>query len=230
MENTGKAAIAEFVATFGLVFIGASAVILNASSGVLDLTGVALAQGLVLAIMVSITAHLSGGFVNPAVTIAVWVAGKIPSGRAAVLIVAQLLGAIAGAYLVKFLFPPIVYDAGTGGAAVLNSQIASGKGIVLEAVGTFLLVFAVFGTAIDERGPYAKTAGLTIGLVIAFDIMAFGPLTGAAVNPARWLGPALAAGAWDNWFVWIVGPVAGAIVAAVVYSMVFLRDQQLTTL
>lgn len=230
MENTGKAAIAEFVATFGLVFIGASAVILNASSGVLDLTGVALAQGLVLAIMVSITAHLSGGFVNPAVTIAVWVAGKIPSGRAAVLIVAQLLGAIAGAYLVKFLFPPIVYDAGTGGAAVLNSQIASGKGIVLEAVGTFLLVFAVFGTAIDERGPYAKTAGLTIGLVITFDIMAFGPLTGAAVNPARWLGPALAAGAWDNWFVWIVGPVAGAIVAAVVYSMVFLRDQQLTTL
>jgi aquaporin TIP len=230
VENTGKAAIAEFVATFGLVFIGASAVILNASSGVLDLTGVALAQGLVLAIMVSITAHLSGGFVNPAVTIGVWVAGKIPSGRAAVLIVAQLLGAIAGAYLVKFLFPPIVYDAGTGGAAVLNSQIASGKGIVLEAVGTFLLVFAVFGTAIDERGPYAKTAGLTIGLVIAFDVMAFGPLTGAAVNPARWLGPALAAGAWDNWFVWIVGPVAGAIVAAVVYSMVFLSDQQLTTL
>ena len=230
MENTGKAAIAEFIATFGLVFIGASAVILNSSSGVLDLTGVALAQGLVLAIMVSITAHLSGGFVNPAVTIGVWVAGKISSGRAAVLIVAQLLGAIAGAYLVKFLFPPIVYDAGTGGAAVLNSQIASGKGIVLEAVGTFLLVFAVFGTAMDERGPYAKTAGLTIGLVIAFDIMAFGPLTGAAVNPARWLGPALAAGAWDNWFVWIVGPVAGAIVAAVVYSMVFLRDQQLTTL
>jgi len=230
VENTGKAAIAEFIATFGLVFIGASAVILNASSGVLDLTGVALAQGLVLAIMVSITAHLSGGFVNPAVTIGVWVAGKIPSGRAAVLIVAQLLGAIAGAYLVKFLFPPIVYDAGTGGATVLNSQIASGKGIVLEAVGTFLLVFAVFGTAMDERGPYAKTAGLTIGLVIAFDIMAFGPLTGAAVNPARWLGPALAAGAWDNWFVWIVGPVAGAIIAAVLYSMVFMRDQQLTTL
>jgi aquaporin TIP len=230
VENTGKAAVAEFVATFGLVFIGASAVILNASSGVLDLTGVALAQGLVLAIMVSITAHLSGGFVNPAVTIGVWVAGKIPSGRAAVLIVAQLLGAIAGAYLVKFLFPPIVYDAGTGGATVLNSQIASGKGIVLEAVGTFLLVFAVFGTAMDERGPYAKTAGLTIGLVIAFDIMAFGPLTGAAVNPARWLGPALAAGAWDNWFVWIVGPVAGAIIAAVLYSMVFMRDQQLTTL
>jgi aquaporin Z len=228
VENTGKAAVAEFVATFGLVFIGASAVILNAS-GLLDLTGVALAHGLVLAIMVSITAHLSGGLVNPAVTIGLWVAGKIPSGRAVVLILAQLLGAIAAAYLVKFLFPVIAFDAGTGGAAVLNSQIASGKGIVLEAVGTFFLVFAVFGTAVDERGPFGKTAGFTIGLVIAFDIMAFGPLTGAAMNPARWLGPALAAGAWDNWFVWIVGPVSGAIVAAVLYSMVFLKDQQPAT-
>jgi aquaporin Z len=225
VENTGRAAVAEFVATFGLVFIGASAVILSAS-GVLDLTGVALAHGLVLAIMVTITAHLSGGLVNPAVTIGLWVAGKIPSGRAVVFIVAQLLGAIAAAYLVKFLFPGTAYDAGTGGAAVLNSQIASGKGIVLEAVGTFFLVFAVFGAAVDERGPTGRGAGFTIGLVIAFDIMAFGPLTGAAMNPARWLGPALAAGAWDNWFVWIVGPVAGAIVAAVLYSMVFLKDQQ----
>ena len=166
---------------------------------------------------------------NPAVTIGLWVAGKIPSGRAVVLIVAQLLGAIAAAYLVKFLFPGTAYDAGTGGAAVLNSQIASGKGIVLEAVGTFFLVFAVFGTAVDERGPFHATAGFTIGLVIAFDIMAFGPLTGAAMNPARWLGPAIAAGAWDNWFVWIVGPVAGGIVAAVLYSMVFLKDQQPAT-
>lgn len=225
MESTGRAAVAEFVATFGLVFIGASAVILSAS-GVLDLTGVALAHGLVLAVMVSITAHLSGGFANPAVTIGIWVAGKIPLGRAVVLIFAQLLGAVAAAYLVKFLFPRTAFDAGTGGAAVLNSQIASGKGIVLEAVGTFFLVFAVFGIAVDHRGPFSKTAGLSIGLVIAFDIMAFGPLTGAAVNPARWLGPALAAEAWDDWFVWIVGPVAGAIVAAVLYSMVFLKDQQ----
>jgi aquaporin Z len=200
-------------------------VILNAS-GVLDLTGVALAHGLVLAIMVSITAHLSGGLVNPAVTIGLWVAGKIPSARAVVLILAQLLGAVAAAYLVKFLFPATAFEAGTGGAPVLNSQIASGKGIVLEAVGTFFLVFAVFGTAVDERGPFGKTAGFTIGLVIAFDIMAFGPLTGAAMNPARWLGPALAAGAWANWYVWIVGPVSGAIVAAVLYSMVFLKDQQ----
>ena len=228
MESTGRAAVAEFVATFALVFIGASAVILNAA-GVLDLTGVALAHGLVLAIMVSVTAHISGGLVNPAVTAALWVAGKVSTPRAIVLVVAELLGAVAAAFLVKFLFPGTSFDAGGGGAAVLNPQIASGKGIVLEAVGTFFLVFAVFGTAVDDRGPFAKTAGFTIGLVIAFDIMAFGPLTGAAMNPARWFGPALAAGMWDDWFVWIVGPLAGAIVAAVLYSMVFLREQQPAT-
>jgi glycerol uptake facilitator-like aquaporin len=87
----------------------------------------------------------------------------------------------------------------------------------------------VFGTAVDDRGPWSKTAGLTIGLVIAFDIMAFGPYTGAAMNPARWLGPALAAGQWANWYVWIVGPLAGGIIAGVLYQMVFLKDQEPAT-
>jgi class 3 adenylate cyclase len=89
--------------------------------------------------------------------------------------------------------------------------------------------FAVFGTAVDPRGPFSKTAGLTIGLVIAFDIMAFGPYTGAAMNPARWFGPALASGNWDNWYVWIIGPIAGGIIAAVVYATVFLKDRELAT-
>ena len=103
MESTGKAAVAEFVATFALIFIGAGAVI--AVSLGLDLTGVALAHGLVLAIMVSITAHISGGQVNPGVTIGLWVAGKIPSRRAVILMGAQLLGAVAGAFLLKYLVP-----------------------------------------------------------------------------------------------------------------------------
>ena len=188
MESTGKAAVAEFVATFALIFIGAGAVI--AVSLGLDLTGVALAHGLVLAIMVSITAHISGGLVNPAVTIGLWVAGKIPSQRAVILIGAQFLGAVAGALLLKYLVPTALYDAGGGGTPALAQDIAAGKGIVIEATTTFFLVFAVFGTAVDPRGPWSKTAGLTIGLVIAFDIMAFGPYTGAAMNPARWFGPA----------------------------------------
>jgi aquaporin Z len=227
VESTGKAAVAEFVATFALIFIGAGAVIAVGLG--LDLTGVALAHGLVLAIMVSITAHISGGHVNPAVTIGLWVAGRTPSRRAVILIGAQLLGAVAGALLLKYLVPVALYDAGAGGTPLLADGIATGKGIVIEATTTFFLVFAVFGTAVDPRGPFSKTAGLTIGLVIAFDIMAFGPYTGAAMNPARWFGPALASGDWDNWYVWIIGPIAGGIIAAVVYATVFLKDRELAT-
>src|SRR3990172_5443096 len=223
MESNGKAAVAEFVSTFALIFIGAGAVI--ATNLGLDLTGVALAHGLVLAIMVSITAHISGGLVNPAVTIGLWVAGKIASPRAAILMGAQLLGAVAGAFLLKYLVPSELFDAGGGGAPALAERFAVGKGIVLEAVMTFFLMFAVFGTAVADRGPFSKTAGLTI----AFDIMAFAPFTGAAMNPARWFGPGLATGAWDNWYVWIVGPIAGAIIASVLYQSVFLKDAQPAT-
>jgi aquaporin TIP len=227
MDSTGKAAVAEFVSTFALIFIGAGAVIAVGLG--LDLTGVALAHGLVLAIMVSVTAHVSGGHVNPAVTIGLWVAGKVPGGRAVVYIVAQLLGAVAAAFLLKYVVPTGLFDAAGGGTPALATEIAVGKGILIEAVTTFFLVFAVFGTAVDPRGPFSKTAGLTIGLVIAFDIMAFGPYTGAAMNPARWFGPALADGAWSDWFVWIVGPVAGGIIAAVLYSTVFLKDREPAT-
>lgn len=228
MDDTGKAAVAEFVATFALIFVGAGAVILNAN-GQLDLTGVALAHGLVLAIMVSVTAHISGGLVNPAVAIALWLTGKLPTGRASVLIVAQLAGAIAGAFLLKFVIPADLFDAGGGGAPALADTIAVGKGILIEAVTTFFLVFAVFGTAVDDRGPFSKTAGLTIGLAIAFDILAFGPYTGAAMNPARWFGPALAAGEFANWYVWVLGPVAGAIIAGFLYWSAFLKDRDLST-
>jgi MIP family channel proteins len=226
MDNVGKAAVAEFVATFALIFIGAGAVIQAVGNGQLDLVGVALAHGLVLAIMVSVTGHISGGQVNPAVTIALWVAGKIPTYRAGILIVAQLLGAVAGALLVRFVVGGDLFDAGGAGAPALGPDVSVGTGIVLEAILTFFLVFAVFGTAIDPRGPWNKTAGFTIGLVIAFDILAFGPLTGAAMNPARWFGPALVGGLWDDAIVWIVGPIAGAIIAGVVYTSVFLRGKE----
>ena len=228
MEDTAKAAVAEFVATFALIFVGSGAVILNAN-GQLDLTGVALANGLVLAIMVSITAHISGGLVNPAVAISLWVTGSLETTRAGVLIGAEVAGAVAGAFLLRFLLPTELFDAGGGGIPALGDGIAIGKGILIEAVTTFFLVFAVFGTAIDDRGPFSKTAGFTIGLVIAFGIMAFGPYTGAAMNPARWFGPALATTDWADWYVWIVGPIAGGIIAGVLYWGVFLKDKEPAT-
>jgi MIP family channel proteins len=224
METMGRAAVAEFVATFALVFVGAGAVVL-AATGQLDLVGVALAHGLVLAVMVSITGHVSGGLVNPAVAIALWVAGRLSTQRAAILIVAQLLGAIVGAATLRWVIGGDRFEAGSAGAPVLSPTMDVGTGTVLEAILTFLLVYAVFGTAVDDRGPWLKTAGFTIGLVIAFEIMAFGPLTGAAMNPARWFGPALIGGLWSDAIVWTVGPIAGGIIASVVYTRVFLQGR-----
>jgi aquaporin Z len=228
MESVGKAAVAEFVATFALIFIGAGSVVL-AGTGQLDLVGIALAHGLVLAIMVSVTGHISGGHVNPAVTIALWSAGKIATVRGAVYIVAQLLGAVAGALLLRYVAGSDLFDNAGGGTPALGLGVEVGRGIVIEAILTFFLVFAVFGTAVDDRGPWNKTAGLTIGLVIAFDILAFGPYTGAAMNPARWFGPALVAGQWNDAIVWIVGPIAGGVIAGVLYTMVFLRGKEAVT-
>jgi aquaporin TIP len=228
VTETGRGMVAEFVATFALVLIGAGAVVLW-GAGRLDLTGVALAHGIVLAVMVSVTAHISGGLVNPAVTIGLWVAGKLSGRKTLAYMVAQLLGAVAGAFLLKYLIPANVFDAGDGGGTVVDPSIAVGKAVLIEAAATFFLVFAVFGTAVDDRGPFSKTAGLTIGLVLTFDILAFGPWTGAAMNPARWFGPALATGTWADWWVWVVGPVAGGVIAAVVYWAAFLRGREPAT-
>jgi MIP family channel proteins len=226
MESLGRAAVAEFVATFALVFVGAGAVVLAVGAGQLDLVGVALAHGLVLTVMVSITGHISGGLVNPAVAIALWVAGRLSTQRTVVLIVAQLVGAVVGALALRYVVGAALFSAGGAGAPALGTGMDVGRATILEAILTFLLVFAVFGTAVDDRGPWIKTAGFTIGLVIAFEILAFGPLTGAAMNPARWFGPALVGGLWSDAIVWTVGPVAGGIIASVLYMRVFLTDRE----
>ena len=228
MERTGKAAAAEFIATFALVFVGVGAALMHAA-GELDLTGVALASGFVLAVFMTVTMPISGGLVNPAVAVGLWTTGRIPTRRAAALIVAELAGAVAGALLLKLVLPSELFDHGRGGIPLLAPGITAGKGILIEATGAFFWVFAVFGTVVDDRERWAKPAGLIVGLVLAFDIMAFGPLTGAAVNPARWLGSAVAANNYTNWYVWIIGPVAGGIMAAVVYWFAFLRDRQPAT-
>ncbi len=225
MESTGKAVAAEFVGTFALVFFGAGSVILSLN-GQLDLVGVALAHGLVIAVMVSQMGHLSGGIFNPAIQVALWVTGKAPGQRALAYLAGQFSGAIVAAFTLRFLVPKPLFDAATGGVPTLGVGISPGKAILLEAVGTFFLVWAVFATAIDERGPFPKTAGFTIGLTITFGILALGPYTGAAFNVARWFGPALASGSWADWYVWIVGPIAGAVLAGVAYWSLYLRDRQ----
>lgn len=224
MEVTWKAAVAELVGTFALVFVAAGSVIVAGQYGS-GLVGEALAYGSVVAVMASLTARISGGHLNPAVTVGLWVTNRIGTFRAAAYAAAQFAGGILGACLLRLVVPEVTWRATRLGTPLLAPRVGTGKGIMIEAVLTFFLVFAVFGTAIDDRGP-RNMFGLAAGLVLAFDVLVAGPLTGASVNPARAFGPGLVSGTWANWWLYWVGPVAGAVIASVLYWGVFLRDRE----
>jgi aquaporin Z len=222
-------AVAEFIGTFALIFIGAgSVVVLTALQVDAGLLAVAFTHGLVIAVMVTAVGHISGGHFNPAVTIGAWVAGKIETPRVIVYLVTQLLGAAAGAALLNVALPADWTRLLNLGTPSVNAGLISpGKAVVVEGILTFFLVFVVFAVAIDDRGAFSKVAGLPIGLVITFDILFGGTLTGAAMNPARHFGPALLSGTWTGapW-VYYVGPLAGGVLAAVIYYFVFLRGRE----
>ena len=228
MEQTGKAAVAEFIGTFALIFFGAGTIILTQGS---DLLAIAFAHGLAIAIMVTLMAHVSGGVFNPAIQIALWLTGKMPGLRSIVYIAAQLLGAVAAAFALKWIWPEARFDAQgvAGGVPAVADGLALGKAVIIEALTTFFLVWAVFASAVDDRGAFRSMAGFAIGLTITIDILATGSLTGAAMNPARWFGPALATNDWANWWVWVVGPIAGGIIAGVGYWYLFLHGKEPAT-
>jgi MIP family channel proteins len=226
VETTGKAAVAEFVGTFALIFFGAGTIIATGNG---DLLAIAFAYGLAMAIMVTLMAHISGGVFNPAIQVALWVTGKMPTRRSAAYIVAQLAGAVAAGALLKYFSPAPAFDAVAGGTPAVARGYAIGKAVLVEAVATFFLVWAVYASLIDDRGAFTKTGGFPVGLVIAIDVLAVGALTGAAMNPARWFGPALITGTWTNWWVWIVGPIAGGIIAGVAYWYLYLQGKEPAT-
>jgi len=214
-----KRGLAEFIGTFGLTFIGAAAICTDQySGGEVGLLGVALAHGIVLAVLVSALGHVSGGHVNPAVTLAVVLSGAIRPTMAGLYVAAQLLGGIAAGLVLARTFSPEVWQPVALGAPVLGPGVAFSTGIFVEAVLSFFLVLVFLQAAIDGRAP-DNVHGLVIGLVLVFDVLVGGPLTGAAVNPARALGPALAAGVWTDQLVWWVGPAAGALVAALAHNL-----------
>jgi aquaporin Z len=209
--------VAEALGTFLFFFVGMGAVVLGTHTG--DggggLVGVALAHGLALAVLVSALGAVSGGHFNPAVTFGVWVTGRIDAARAGMYVVAQLVGAVLAGLALRVVFPESSWEPSNIGTPAVADGISVVGAIVIEAVLTVVLLIAVFGTAIDPRGP--KIGGLAIGLAVAADILMGGPLTGAAMNPARWFGPAVASGTFDDWYVWWIGPLLGAAVAALVY-------------
>ena len=210
MKDDVRSYIAEFIGPFALMFLGGGAII---ATGGNDLVAIALAHGLAIGLMIAAAGHISGGVYNPAITIGLMATGKLPARKGLIYILAQCLGATVAAALLRFAVP----DATVGVTPTLGPNVSLAQGIVVEAILTFFLMFVIFGTAIDSRGP-ATIAGLAIGLTIAIDILAGGPLTGAAMNPARTLGPAIVYGVWTDHVVYWVGPIVGALAAAFLYN------------
>jgi MIP family channel proteins len=170
--------------------------------------------------MVTATMRISG-HLNPAVTLGFLAARRIEPMMAMLFIVAQLLGATLAAYVLEWTFPHEVALGARLGGQSLALDISLGKGIVLEAIATFFLVFVVFGTAVDPHAP--KVGGFAIGLTLTAGILAIGPLTGASLNPARSFGPAIAIGIFEAQVVYWVGPILGGVAAALLYDTLFLR-------
>jgi MIP family channel proteins len=230
MYNLPQKLVAEFIGTFTLIFIGVGSICADqyihaTSGGNLGLLGVAVAHGLAIGIMVSAVGHISGGHLNPAVTIGFWVTKRISTTQALAYWISQLLGATAAAYLIVAIVPDTIWHAVGLGTPDLAQDFTRWHGMLLEAVLTFFLVFVVFATAADTKGAFSKIAGFAIGLTITMDILFGGPFTGGAMNPARAFGPALAANHWANHGVYWVGPLLGGVVAGVLYDWLYLRNQ-----
>jgi MIP family channel proteins len=223
MRDTWRHFVAEFVGTFALVFVGGGTIItsplVQSQATVLS---VALAHGLILALLVSATMSISGGHLNPAVTTGFLVTRRIDPMMAVIHWIAQFLGAIIAAYMLKALYPANVANLTLLGGQRISADTSLLQAIGLEAIATFFLVFVVFGTAVDTRGP--KLGGMAIGLTIAADILAIGPLTGGSMNPARSFGPAVVTHVFEGQTAYWVGPILGGIVAALLYDRLFLRD------
>lgn len=221
MRDSLRHFIAEFIGTFALVFVTSATVMVVAQTqAAAGLLYVALAHGLVYAVFVSALMRISGHF-NPAVTIGFIAARRIEPMMAGVYIVAQLLGAVAAAYLLRGTYPGDVFAATRGGGQAISLDLSAGQAWVLEFVATFFLTFVIFATAVDPKR--VRVGGFAIGLVLAFDTLAIGPLTGASMNPARSFGPALVTGIFEGQFVYWTAPIIGSVVAALLYDTLFIR-------
>jgi len=221
MPSLLRRATAEGVGTFVLVFFGAGSVASkyfpDANYGFL---GIALAHGIALAVLVTATMNISGGHLNPAVTLALLVGRRTNLAAAMAYIGAQLTGAVVAALLLKVVYPHSVTRAVSLGTPSISSAISLEQGILVEMILAFVLVSAVFGTCVNTDAP--RVGGIAIGLALLVGVLVGGPLTGAAVNPARAFGPALVSGHWIGHFVYWVGPIGGGVVAALLWEYVLL--------
>jgi MIP family channel proteins len=225
----GSAAyVAEIIGTFLLVFF-ICAFISIAHPGPHDLAALGLVHAFVLAAAIYALGGTSGAHFNPAVTLGLWSIRKISTANAIGYVVCQAIGAIVAALIVLLLFNDIG-DAVNYGATAINPDVlqdgSAWLGLIAEILGTFLLVWAIMGTAVNPRGE-APFAGLVIGIALGVAVMIFGPATGAGLNPARWLGPAIASGEFGDAWIYIFGPPIGGLAAALGYRALVLEPRGL---
>jgi aquaporin Z len=213
----------EFLGTFALVFVGSGAIIVASAAEGDGLLKVAVAHGLVLSVMVTAFKRISAHF-NPAVTIAFLATRRIPPYMAGIHIIAQVLGAIVAAMALKYSLPETLFASGFGGTQSVAPLISGGQAWALEAVATFFLMTAIYGTCVDSRSP--NVGGFGVGLTLAFSILMIGPLTGASLNPARTLGPMVAYNNYTALLIYLTAPVIGAIAGAKFYESFILKADQ----
>jgi aquaporin NIP len=207
--------VAEGLAAFALVFAGCGAIIANARyDAALGTVGIALVFGLVIMAMVYATGHLSGAHINPAVTVAFTINRHFPAREAIAYVTAQCAGAICAALVLLAIWPD---QPAQLGATV--PSVGAGSALVYEAVLSAMLMFVIVAVATDTRAAGAAAA-IAIGGTIGLDALVGGPVTGASMNPARSLGPALVAGEWGEFWVYLAGPLLGASLGALAYQLV----------
>lgn len=202
---------AELVGTFALVTAGCGAIVVDSIGGALTHVGVALTFGLIISVMISATGHLSGAHFNPAVTVAFALTRHFAWRDVPVYVGSQLAGATAGALTLRTLF---------GQAANLGATLPSGsvlQSFGLEILLTAVLMFVIISVATDTRA-VGQMAALAIGGTVALDALWGGPISGASMNPARSIGPALIAGVWRDQWLYVVAPLLGAALGAFGYQ------------
>jgi len=236
-QRSPAAYVAEFIGTFALVFFVTSVVVLFVTpggGGGSDFAVVGLVHAFVLFMIFQSLGSVSGAHVNPAVTVALAAVRKIRINDAVVYILLQLSGGVAGALVTKFVLKDQIADGTTAvgaksaevGTPVLNHTLIGGvaQGAVLEGIGAFFLVWTIMAVAVNPRAA-RDWAGLAIGATLGLIVMIGGPLTGGSFNPARWFGPALVSGHWTDAWLYIVGPLVGGVLAALIYWYLFVEGR-----
>ncbi|GAA0175996.1 hypothetical protein LIER_29070 [Lithospermum erythrorhizon] len=213
--------IAEILGTYFLIFAGCGSVVVNADKGMVSFPGIAIVWGLVVMVMVYSVGHISGAHFNPAVTIAFATCKRFPWKQVPAYVVAQVIGSTLASGTLRLIFNG-KHDH-FAGTLPTGSDMQS---FVIEFIITFYLMFVISGVATDNRA-IGELAGLAVGATILLNVMFAGPISGASMNPARSLGPAIVSNKYKGLWIYIVSPIAGAVAGAWVYNIIRFTNEPL---